>query len=429
MSFPDGGGRALMEKRRVVITGIGVVAPNGIGIENFWDSLVQGRSGVRRITHFDASSYPSQIAAEVSDFNPTNYMDPKTAKRLGRFAQFTLAASQMALEDSEIDIGQQDPYRIGVFIGSAIGGADISDIQHNIFMEKGLKRISPYAAISISTHSASGIISCEFNLRGPNTTISSGCNAGLDATYLAYNAINLGDADLMIAGAGEAPITPCTYAIFCASGNLSRENSQPKKAVKPYDLNADGMVLGEGGAIIILEELRHALERRAKIYGEILSYSALNEAFDLFGVETRNGTMALNFRKALEKAQIDIKEIDYINAHGNGILPYDISETEAIKEVFGELAFNIPVTSIKPITGHSISTTGIFQLITSLLAIKHGIVPPTINIENPDQKCDLNYVPNRFLRKEVQKVLVNAHGFGGRLTAFVISHFLSDEFS
>jgi 3-oxoacyl-[acyl-carrier-protein] synthase II len=416
-----------VENRRVVITGMGVVAPNGIGVENFWDSLVHGRSGVRRITHFDASSYPCQVAAEVIDFDPTDYMDPKTAKRLSRFAQFALAAAQMAVEDSTIDFSQEDPYKVGVFIGTAIGGADISDIQHTIFMEKGLRRISPHAAVSISTHSASGIISCEFKLKGPNTTISSGCNSGLDASYLAYNAILSGDADLMIVGAGEAPITPCTYAIFCASGFLSREKNLPQKALKPYDINADGMVLGEGGAVLFLEELQHALKRKAKIYGEVLSYSTLNEAFDLFGAETENGTMVLNFKKVLERAHIDIKEVDYINAHGNGILPYDISETEAIKEMFGESAYNIPVTSIKPVTGHSIAVTGIFQIIASLLTIQHSIIPPTINMENPDPKCDLNYVPKIFLEKKVETVIINTHGFGGRLTALIIGKFVTDR--
>ena len=410
----------LMEKRRVVITGMGVVAPNGIGIENFWDSLVHGRSGVRKITHFDASSYPSQIAGIVPDFDPTDYLDPKLAKRLSRFAQFAFAASQMAVEDSRIDFTQEDPYRLGVFIGTAIGGGDVIETQHIIFMEKGLKRIAPYTVVSVSTHSASGIISCEFNLKGPNTTISSGCNTGLDAIYLAFNAIRLNDADLVVVGAGESPITPCIQAFFCASGNLSRENKEPWKALKPYDINADGMVLGEGGGSVILEELSHALKRNAKIYGEIVSYSALNEAFDLFGVEVENGTMVQNFRQALKKVNMDFREIDYINAHGNGILPYDISETEAIKEVFGEFAYNIPINSIKPVTGHSLSATGIYQVITSLLVMGNGIIPPTMNVVNPDPRCDLNYVPNHFLNKEVQTALINAHGFGGRITSLII---------
>jgi 3-oxoacyl-[acyl-carrier-protein] synthase II len=354
-------------------------------------------------------------------------MDPKTAKRLSRFAQFALAAAQMAVGDAGMDFGREDPYRAGVFIGTAIGGGDVSENQHNIFVEKGFKRISPYACVSISTHSASGIVSCEFNLKGPNTTISSGCNSGLDASYLAYNAIRLGDADLMFVGAGEVPITPCIFAIFCATGFLSRGNGDPKRALKPYDVNADGMVLGEGGAVLIMEDLQHARKRNAKIYGEILSYSSLNEAFDLVEVDTDNETMVVNFEHALRNADIDVKEVDYINAHGNGILSYDINETKAIKRAFGELAYNIPVTSIKPVTGHSISATGIFQIITALLALKHNTIPPTINIQNPAPECDLNYVRDNPLRKEIQTALINAHGFGGRITTLIIRKFLPEK--
>jgi 3-oxoacyl-[acyl-carrier-protein] synthase II len=410
--------------RRVVITGMGVVAPNGTGIDNFWDSLVHGRSGVRKITHFDVTTYPCKIAGIVQDFDPTNFMDYKTAKRLSKFAQFTFAASQMSVEDSKIDFTEEDPYRMGVFVGTAIGGGDVIEIQHNIFMEKGLKRIAPYAVFAISTHSASGIIGCEFNLKGPNNTVAAGCNSGLDATCLAFNTLCLGDADLIIVGAGESPITPYIQALFCATGFLSRENQEPWRAIKPFDVNADGTVLGEGGACIIIEELGHALERKAKIYGEILGYSALNEAFDFIEVDTDNQTMVTNFKRVLEKANIDMKEIDYINAHGNGMVSYDISETKAIKQVFGELAYNIPVTSIKPITGQSLSATGIFQIITSLLAMKHHIIPPTINLNDPAPECDLNYVANHFLKREVQTALINAHGFGGRITALVLRNFL-----
>jgi 3-oxoacyl-[acyl-carrier-protein] synthase II len=407
---------------------MGVVAPNGIGIDNFWDSLVHGRSAVRKITHFDASSYPCQIAAEVPDFDPTDYMSPQIANRLGRFAQFSLAASQMAVENAGVDFGKENPHRMGVFIGTAIGGLDVFEMRHSIFMEKGLKRLSPFTAVSCSTHSASGIISCEFNFKGTNTTIAAGCNSGMDAAYLAYNSIRLGDADLILVGAGEAPITPYMHGIFCVSGNLSHGNSEPAKALKPYDINADGMVLGEGGAVIIMEELEHALEREAKIYGEVISYSALNEALDLFGVNTDNGTMALNLQQALERGYVDIENIDYICAHGNGILSYDINETEAIKKTFGELAYNIPISSIKPITGHAISVTGIWQIIASLLTIQYGIIPPTINVQNPDPRCNLDYVTKGFIKKKVETVLINAHGFGGRLTTMIIKKFLPERF-
>lgn len=412
-----------MEKRRVVITGMGVVAPNGIGIENFWDSLIHGRSGVRRITHFDASSYPSQIAAEVPDFDPIDYMDPKTAKRLGRFAQFALAASQMAVDDSDIDFSQEDPFRIGVHVGTAIGGGDVIETQHLIFIEKGLKRVAPSTVFSVSTHCASGAISCEFGLKGPNNTVSTGCNSGLDACYFAYNSIKLGDADVILVGAGEAPITPCIFGFFCASGYLSRCNNDPKKAVKPYDIDSDGLVVGEGGGVIVLEELEHAKERKAKIYGEILGYAATNDGCNLFGASTDSAAATMCFKKALANARLEPKDIDYINVHGNGYLEYDICETEAIKNAFGEIAFQIPASSLKPVTGQSLSPTGIYQIITCLLTIKNGVIPPTINLFNPHPECNLNYVPNRSIEQEVKRAVMNAHGFGGRHTVLIVGEY------
>jgi 3-oxoacyl-(acyl-carrier-protein) synthase len=266
-------------------------------------------------------------------------------------------------------------------------------------------------------------------LKGTNTTISAGCNSGLDAAFLAFNAIRLGDADIMVMGASDAPITPCTYGAFCITGLHSRENRNPQKAVKPYDIEADGMVLGEGAAILVLEELAHAKKRNAKIYGEVLSYSSLNEAFDFIEVDTNCETMALNLELVLKKAKLDITDIDYINGHGNGILSYDIVETEAIKKVFGELAYNIPVSSIKPVTGHSVAPTAIWQVIASLLSINNKIIYPTININNPDPRCDLDYVTKGFIRKEVKTVLINTHGFGGRLTALIVREFAPDWFS
>lgn len=413
-----------MYKRRVVITGMGVVAPNGIGVENFWDSLVHGRSGVRKITHFDASTYPCQVAAEVPDFDPTDYMDSKTAKRLDKFAQFALASSKMAIEDSKIDLDKVDPYRTGVVIGTGIGGGNCSENQHNIFMEKGIKRLSPFAAIMICTHSAVGIISCELGLKGINTTIASACNSGLDAICLAYNAIRLGDADIMLAGAGEAPITPYIVALFCAGSILTRnDGATPDKALKPFDRNGDGIVLGEGGASLILEDLQNALERNAKIYGEIIGYASGNETYDLFKIDPSGKTASIVMKRALTNANLKPKDIKYINAHGNGLLDYDLNETSAIKKVFGESAYQIPVTSIKPITGQSFSVTGILQMITCLLVINKKIIPPTINHFNPHPNCDLDYVPNHFRNSEVNIALMNAHGFGGSHTVMIVSRF------
>lgn len=405
--------------KRVVITGMGVVAPSGIGVENFWDSLIHGRSGVGRITRFDASSYPCQIAAEVKDFDPMDYMDSRIVKRLDRYVHFCLASASMAIEDAELEIPHNNPYRIGVFVGTAIGGGETSENRHLIFVEKGLKRLPPFTLRGISTHSAAAAISEVFVLKGPNTTTSAGCNSGLDACYLGYNSIRLGDADIMVIGAGEAPITAYITAVFSAVGILTLDNANPKAAVKPYDINASGTVLGEGGGTVILEEFNHAINRGAKIYGEILGYSSANEAF-IFGTQTDSETMAEAFRIALKKANLDPKDIDYINAHGNAIQDYDLAETEAIKKAFNESAYQIPVTSIKPITGQSLSPTGIFQLITSLLVIKKGTIPPTLNHQTPAPNCDLNYVPNHYIKKNVNFAMMNAHGFGGIHTVLII---------
>jgi 3-oxoacyl-[acyl-carrier-protein] synthase II len=415
-----------MEERRVVITGMGVVAPNGIGIENFWKSLVQGKSGVAKITHFDASSYPCQVAAEVLGFDPARYMDPKTAKRLSRFAQFALAASRLAVEDSEIDLTRIDPFRTGVVIGTGIGGGESIENQFSIFMEKGIKRLSPFAAVMICTHSAAGIITCELKIKGPNTTVAAACNSGLDAIYLAYNSIRFGDADLMLAGAGEAPITPCNTGIFCANGTLAKTNGAfPEETLKPFDADARGTVLGEGGGIVVLEDLQHALERKAKIYGEIVGYASGNESYDLFDIEPTGNTAARVMTKAVENAGLEPKDIDYISAHGNGLLKHDLIETLSIKNAFGELAYQIPVTSIKPITGQSFALTGVFQMTTCLLVIKEGIIPPTINHVNPQPDCDLDYVPHRYRKMKVDTALMKARGFGGSHTSLIVKKFIA----
>ena len=413
-----------MDKRRVVITGMGVVAPNGIGIENFWDSLVQGRSAVRRISHFDASSYPCQVAAEVPDFDPTDYMDPKTAKRLARFAQFALAASKMAIEDSKLDLDKLDSYRIGTIIGTGLGGGDCSEMQHNIFLEKGIKRLNPYASMMICSHAAVGSIGCELGLKGVNTTVASACTSGLDAICLASNSILLGDADIMLAGAGEAPITPYIVALFCASNILARnDGSRPDKALKPFDVNSSGIVLGEGGAVIVLEDLQNALKRQANIYAEILGYASVNEGYDMFEKNPNGDAGRMAMRKALENARLNPHEIRYINAHGNGQPEFDLHETSAIKKTFGKFAYEIPVTSIKPITGQSFAVTGVLQMITSVLVIKNGLIPPTINHITPRPNCDLDYVPNHFRKAEVNVALMNAMGFAGSNTVVVIERF------
>lgn len=412
-----------MKMRRVVITGLGVIAPNGIGIDHFWDSLVHGQSGIKKITRFDASSYPCQVAAEVQDFDPLEFMPPKTARRLARFAQFSLAASKMGMEDSGINVGDVDPYRAGVIVGTGIGGGDCIENQHSIFMEKGINRLSPFGALMICTHSATGIISCELGFKGLNTTLASACNSGLDVIHLGYNAIRLGDADLIVAGCGEAPITPFIVGLFCASGILARDRGNGLNAVKPFDTKGDGTVLGEGGAAVILEDLQCALKRGAKIYGEVLSYASAQEAYSLWDVAPSEETVSRVIRDVLQKGDLRTTDIEYINAHGNGLLRHDLNESRAIKEVFGERACQVPVTSIKPVTGQSFAVTGVLQMITCLLVINQSVIPPTLNHSSPHVDCDLDYVPNHYRRSVVNTALMNARGFGGSHTAVTVRKF------
>ncbi len=417
-----------MEKRRVVITGMGVIAPNGIGIDRFWNSLVHGQSAIRKITHFDASSYPCQVAAEVLDFQPTLYMNPDTAKRTARFAQFALAASKMAVEDSKIDLTSIDSNRAGVFIGTGLGGNGYSENQHAIFLEKGIKRLSPFAAVMSCSHSAVGIITCELGLNGPNTTVAAGCNSGLDAIYSAYNAIRIGDADIMLAGAGEAPITPYVIGLFSAARILANNNGEePDKALKPFDVNSSGIILGEGGAVVILEDLQHALRRKAKVYAEILGYASGNECYDMFEKDLSGDAGSIVMRKAVQNAKLKPRDIDYINAHGNGQPEFDLHETLAIKKTFEGFAYKIPVTSIKPITGQCFALTGVLQIITCTLIINNNVIPPTINHTNPRPNCDLDYVPNHFRETRVETALMNAMGFGGSLTVVIIGKFNNSD--
>lgn len=413
------------QKRRVVVTGMGVIAPNGIGLAEFWESLINGRSAVKKISYFDASSYPCQVAAEVSKFEPIDYMDLKTSKRIDKFAQFALGASILAIEDANLNLNKIDSYKIGCAFATGIGGGICKENQHLIFIEKGIKRINPFAAIMICPHSAVGIISEKLKIKGPNLTISSGCTSGLDAVYSACNLIKSGDAEIMIVGAGEAPITPYITAIFCAARLLSSNSSEnPEETVKPYDKFASGTALGEGGAVLILEELKNALKRNAKIYGEILGCASCNEAYNIFKIDPSGDTTAEVIKKAIENSKLNKDQIEYINAHGNGSHEYDLNETIGIKKVFNNLSKLIPISSIKPVTGQSFSVTGILQIITSLLVINNKIIPPTLNHKVPANGCDLDYVPERFRKKDVNIALINAIGYGGAHTALIVKNFI-----
>lgn len=412
-----------MEERRVVITGTGVIAPNGIGIDNFWDSLAHGRSGVRKITHFDASSYTSKVAGEVSGFDPLNYMDPKSARRMDRFAQFAAACTKMALDDANLGDADRTSDRTGIALGSALGGIPSAEEQHSIFVEKGLKRVDPLLAIKIFPGGALAQISVEFGIRGHSNTLSSACATGTDSVGYAFYAIKDDLADIMITGGAEAPVVPLTFGAFCLINALSTRDGDPTKASRPFDKKRDGFVMGEGAGILILESLDHAIKRDASIYAEMLSYATTNDAYHMAQPLPTGEQARKSMELALKAAKIDPSEIDYINAHGSSTVLNDKTETKIIKQIFGENAYKIPISSNKSMIGHALGGAGSIELVASVLTMKHQFIPPTINYEFPDPECDLDYVPNEGRIASVTTVLKNSYGFGGKNSNIIIRRF------
>ncbi len=412
-----------MDKKRVVITGLGVISPNGIGIDAFWKALSSGRSGIGRITHFDASSYPSQIAGEVKDFDPLNFMSPKSARRMDRFAQFSVGATSMALEDANIEITEKNSDRIGISLGSALGGIPCAEAQHSVFLEKGLNRVDPLIAIKIFSGASTSHVSIEFGIKGHSNTIGGACAAGTDSVGYAYYSIKNNLADIMIAGGAEAPIVPLTFGAFCLIDALSKRNGDPTRASRPFDKERDGFVMSEGAGVLILENLESALKRRANIYAEILSYGTTNDAYHMVQPKPTGEQAEKAIEMALKFGNINPKEIDYINAHGTSTPLNDKVETQVIKKVFGEYAYRIPVSSTKSMIGHTLGAAGAIELIASVLAIKNQFIPPTVNYEFPDPECDLDYVPNIGRKTIVKTVLKNSYGFGGKNSAIVIRKF------
>jgi len=409
-----------METRRVVITGMGVIAPNGIGIENFWDSLAHGRSGIRKITHFDASSYTSQMAGEVSAFDPLDYIDSKSARRMDRFAQFAAACTKMAMDDANLGASDRSSERTGIALGSALGGIPSAEEQHSIFIEKGLSRVDPLLAIKIFPGGALGQVSVEFGIRGHSNTISSACAAGSDSVGYAFYVIKNDLADVMITGGAEAPIVPLTFGAFCLINALSTRNGDPTKASRPFDKERDGFVMGEGAGILILESLEHAIERDGHIYAEVLSYATTNDAYHMAQPLPTGEQAKRSMKLALQAAKIDLAEIDYINAHGSSTVLNDKTETKIIKQVFGENSYKTPISSNKSMIGHALGAAGSIELVASVLTIKNEFIPPTINYEFPDPECDLDYVPNKGRKASVTTVLKNSFGFGGKNSNMII---------
>ncbi|MCK4905087.1 beta-ketoacyl-ACP synthase II [bacterium] len=410
-----------MGKRRIVVTGVGVVAPNGIGKNAFWDALINGKSGIDKITLFDASSFPVKIAGEIKNFDAYEYMDFKTVRRTGRFAHFAVASAKMAIEDAGIEKEDFKNKKKSIYMGSVVGGIGFSEKEHIKLQEGGVHRVSPFTSTAYCHDSAANEISIKLDWKGEVNSISSGCTCGLDAVGTAFKDIKTGKIDIAIAGGTDASVTPLTLGSLCATGILSTQNGNPTKTSRPFDAKRSGGVLSEGAGIVILEELEHALSRNTFIYGEIIGYNTNTEASNLFDNDVNGKGFAREMKQVLEQACLEPKDIDYICAHAPSDIVRDRAETIAIKEVFGDYAYKVPISSIKSMTGNPLSSAGPMQIIASLMVIKDKVIPPTINYEFPDNECDLDYVPNKARKNIVDAVLINSHGFGGTNASLIVS--------
>lgn len=412
-----------MDKKRVVVTGIGVISPVGIGLDKFWKSLIEGKSGIDTITTFDTDDLPSNIAGEVRDFNPENYIEKKEIKRLDRFTQFAIAATKMALEDSKLNLLQIDRTRAGVILGSGIGGATTWEEQHSVLLEKGPRRVSPFFIPMMIINMASGQVSMAFDLKGPNFTVVTACASGTNAIGEAFKVLQRGDADIIISGGTEAPITRLSMTGFSSMKALSTRNDEPSKASRPFDKDRDGFVMGEGAGIIIMETLDSALKRNARIYGEIIGYGSTADAYHLTQPSPDGEGAARAMKASILDAGILPNEVDYINAHGTSTPLNDKFETLAIKNAFGEHAYKLAISATKSMTGHLLGAAGAIEFIVSLLATFKNEIPPTINYDNADPECDLNYVPNRAINRTVNVALSNSMGFGGHNASVIVKKY------
>ncbi|MBT9172973.1 MAG: 3-oxoacyl-(acyl-carrier-protein) synthase 2 [Syntrophomonadaceae bacterium] len=415
-----------MMQRRVVVTGLGVISPVGIGKESFWNSLCAGKSGVSRFTRFNVEDYPTQIGAEVRDFEPHDYIEKKDLRRMDRFGQFAVAAARMALEDARLN-GDFDSERAGVSIGSGIGGIITIEEQIKVLNEKGVRRVSPFFVPMLIANMASGYVSMEFGLKGPNTTLVTACATGTHSLGEAFRSIQRGDADLMIAGGSEAAFTPVAFAGFCAMRAMSTRNDEPERASRPFDRDRDGFVMGEGAGVLVLELLEHAMRRGARIYAEICGYGLSGDAYHVTAPEPDGSGAIRCMTMALHDAGLNPSEIDYINAHGTSTDLNDRTETLAIKAVFGEHAYRLAVSSTKSMIGHLLGAAGGVEAIASVLSIDTGVITPTVNYENKDPECDLDYVPNRARERRIFAAMSNSFGFGGTNASLVFKKITNPE--
>jgi len=410
-------------KRRVVITGMGAVTPLGNNVTEFWRGLRQGESGLNRVTRFEPDSLPTQIAGEVKDFDPSLYMERKEVRRMDRFTQYAIAGVRMALEDAVLDLTKVAKGRVGVVLGSGIGGMETLEDQIEVKRVKGSNRVSPFFIPMMISNMAAGQIAIILGATGPNLTVVTACASATNAIGEAFKMIQQGSADLMITGGTEAPITPMAFAGFCSMKAMSCQNEQPQKASRPFDQKRDGFIMGEGAGILLLESLESAQKRKAKIYAEVLGYGATADAYHITSPAPGGVGAAKAMSLAISDAGIKPEKIDYINAHGTSTELNDKYETMAIKEVFGEHAAKLVVSSTKSMTGHLLGAAGGIEAIATSLALTHDLVPPTVNYEYPDPECDLDYVPNKARKMTVNYALSNSLGFGGHNASILLGKF------
>ncbi|MGK2963490.1 MAG: beta-ketoacyl-ACP synthase II [Gemmatimonadaceae bacterium] len=411
-------------RRRVVVTGMGAVTPVGNDVATMWRSLIDCKSGAAPITHFDASGFEVRFACEVKGFDVSLYMDRKEAKRSDQFTQYAVAAASQAMHDAGFgDRTGYDPDNTGVIIGSGIGGLKIFEEQHDVYRSRGPTKISPFFIPMFISDIAAGIVSMQFNAKGPNYATVSACATSAHAIGDAFRTIQYGDADVMITGGSEATVTPMAVGGFANMKALSERNDSPETASRPFDATRDGFVMGEGGAVMILEELEHARKRGARIYSEIVGYGATGDAYHLTAPAPNGEGAQRAMKRALKDASLSPEDIQYINAHGTSTPANDVNETAAIKAVFGDHAYKLNVSSTKSATGHMLGAAGAVELVIGTLAINESLIPPTINYATPDPECDLDYTPNKPIERKVDVVISNSFGFGGHNTTLAIRRF------
>jgi 3-oxoacyl-[acyl-carrier-protein] synthase II len=409
-------------RRRVVITGMGVVHSMGFGLDSFWSAIKEGKSGISTLTKFDTENYDAKVAAEIKNFEPTEYIDKKEAKRMDIFTQYAMAAAKMAVEMSGLKMEEEDSFRAGVIVGSGIGGIQTLEDQHHTLETKGAGRVSPFFITSMIANMAAGRIAIEYNLQGFNECVVTACASGNNAIGDAFKVIQRGDAEIMLTGGAESAITPLSYAGFCANKALST-NPDPATACRPFDRDRDGFIMGEGSGILVLEELEHAQKRGAFIWGEVVGYGCTCDAHHITAPHPEGIGGTRSMKNAIDDAGIKPEEIGYVNAHGTSTPLNDVAETKVIKAVFGEYAYKLAVSSTKSMTGHLLGAAGAIEAIITAMSLKESFLPPTINLQNPDPECDLDYVANKGRYADIKYALSNALGFGGHNAAIVLKKY------